>query len=192
MLLFFDTETTGMVDHHAPAKDQGQPGVVQLAALLTGDDGDERAHINLIVQPGVPISPGAARVHGITDKMAANWGVQPQTAFSVFYEMALRADLLIAHNIDFDIKVMMAAGYRASRAEDAETLGKMPSYCTMKTATDVVQMPGHRRGIYKWPKLEECISHFFDEKLAGAHDALVDIRACKRVFFALRGAEQSA
>jgi len=43
----------------------------------------------------------------------------------------------------------------------------------------------------KPPKLEECIRHFFNEELDGAHDAMVDVRACRRVYFHLQtmGAE---
>lgn len=43
------------------------------------------------------------------------------------------------------------------------------------------------RGIMqpKPPKLAECIQHFFGEALPGAHDALVDARACGRIYFHL-------
>jgi DNA polymerase-3 subunit epsilon len=39
----------------------------------------------------------------------------------------------------------------------------------------------------KPPKLSECIQFFFNEELVGAHDALVDVRACVRVFRHLMG-----
>jgi DNA polymerase-3 subunit epsilon len=41
----------------------------------------------------------------------------------------------------------------------------------------------------KQAKLSECITHFFNEDLTGAHDALVDVRACARVFFHLKNME---
>ena len=44
----------------------------------------------------------------------------------------------------------------------------------------------------KSPKLEECIEHFFGEKLSGAHDAMVDVGACKRVYFNLKALERQA
>lgn len=44
----------------------------------------------------------------------------------------------------------------------------------------------------KPPKLEECIRHFFDEALEGAHDALVDVRACARVHRHLISLETAA
>ena len=37
----------------------------------------------------------------------------------------------------------------------------------------------------KPPKLEECIRHFFNEELGGAHDAMIDLDACRRVYIHL-------
>jgi DNA polymerase-3 subunit epsilon len=44
----------------------------------------------------------------------------------------------------------------------------------------------------KPPKLEECIQHFFSEELPGAHDALIDARACARVYFHLKTTEEKS
>lgn len=43
MILFFDTETTGLPDRYTPLNSDRQPHCVQLAALLMEDDGTERA-----------------------------------------------------------------------------------------------------------------------------------------------------
>ena len=188
MLLFFDTETTGLADFNMPPGHESQPHLVQLAALLTEDDGTERASVNLIIKPTVPIPKQASDVHGITDEVAAAAGVHPGAGFGVLNAMAKCADLLVAHNITFDLIVMQALGYRLNRVEDAEKLGNIFNFCTMKTATPIVQIPSpYRAGEYKWPRLEECMRHFFKEDLEGAHDALVDVRACKRIYFELKG-----
>ncbi|AOW48412.1 3'-5' exonuclease family protein [Acetobacter ascendens] len=68
-------------------------------------------------------------------------------------------------------------------------------FCTMDAAAPLVNLPPTARMIAagidkpKAPKLEECIKHFFNEELKGAHDAMVDVRACARLFFHLRDAE---
>jgi len=38
----------------------------------------------------------------------------------------------------------------------------------------------------KSPKLEECIKHFFGEELPGAHDAMIDVIACRRIYFHMK------
>lgn len=192
MILFFDTETTGMVDWHMPPGHETQPHLVQLAALLMEEDGTERAVVSVIVKPGVSIPAGASAVHGITDEIAERCGIAPIGAIGMFYGLLGKSDLLVAHNIGFDLVVMQAVAIRAERHSLADSLDVIKTSCTMKSATPICKIPHanpRRPDDYKWPKLEECIRQFFDEELVGAHDALIDVRACARVFFHLRDQE---
>ena len=73
----FDTETTGV------AVDRDR--IIQ-AALVSGDGGlpvpgSEKAEVWLI-NPGVPIPPGATRVHGITDEQVQSEGRSPVEALA--------------------------------------------------------------------------------------------------------------
>jgi DNA polymerase III epsilon subunit-like protein len=59
----------------------------------------------------------------------------------------------------------------------------------MKAMTPVCKILSGRskhKADYKWPKLSECIDFLFAERLEGAHDALVDARACSRIYFELQ------
>lgn len=192
MILFFDTETTGLPDRYTPLNSDRQPHCVQLAALLTEDDGTERASLNLIVHPdGWTIPEAAARVHGITTEMAQRCGVREAIAAAAFYDLTKKADLLVAHNIKFDVQIIDIMFARVPRGW--RLLGE--KFCTMDAASPLVNLPPTERMIAagidkpKAPKLEECIRHFFNEELKGAHDAMVDVRACARLFFHLRGVE---
>lgn len=195
MILFFDTETTGLPKDWLPADDPDQPHLVQLACILTEDDGTERASLSIIVNPGVPIPEGAARVHGITDLIADRCGVFNPTAVAMWDRMAERADLIVAHNLKFDMALMDTAWRRVASARKPtldHAHGSRGRFCTMEAASPIVNLPPTDRMLAagfnkpKPPKLEECIRHFFGEDLTGAHDALVDVRACARVFFHLR------
>lgn len=201
MILFFDTETTGLPDFARPLDDKRQPHLVQIACLLTDDDGTERASVSLIVAPGVPIPEGAARVHGITDLIADRCGVPPSMALAMWNKLAERSDLIVAHNIKFDIVLMRIAWLRHFGAEGPafeRRHGDRPQFCTMEAASPIVNLPptarmiaaGHNKP--KAPKLEEVIRHFFGEGLDGAHDALVDVRACARVYFHMQNMEKAA
>ncbi|WP_420415248.1 3'-5' exonuclease [Roseibium sp.] len=188
MLLFFDTETTGLYQSRLPHDHQDQPHLVQLAAFLTDDEGNPEAEMSVIINPGVPIPDGASNVHGITTEKAERLGCEPDLAINMFRHLYLNADRVIAHNISFDKGVMEVAIGRmlgAPRTMDRDM------FCTMEAATPIVNLPPTERMIAagmnkpKPPKLEECIRHFFDEELDGAHDAMVDVRACKRLYFRL-------
>ena len=191
MILFFDTETTGFNNPRMPAGHECQPHLVQLAMILMDLDGSERASVSLIVNPGVPIPEDASRVHGITDPVAEKWGVAPEMAVRLWGSFALRAHQLVAHNIDFDIQIMQTALHRIAKGDPVTDLGAFSHFCTMRAATPIINLPPTARMVAagfnkpKPPKLAECVRHFFGEDLAGAHDALVDVRACARVFFHL-------
>lgn len=190
MLLFFDTETTGFFKKNLPTNHPDQPHIVQLAAMLTDDEGLPQAEISLIVNPGVPIPEAASNVHGITTEKAERLGCTPKLALEAFKYLYDHADLLVAHNISFDKGIVEVA---IARDQEQRRQLTCPLFCTMEAATPVVNLPPTERMIAvgmkkpKPPKLEECIRHFFDEGLDGAHHAMVDVRACKRVYFHLQG-----
>jgi len=193
VILFFDTETTGFFQDRLTVDDPAQPYIVQLAAQLCDKDGEAVAGFSFIVDPGigdgVDIPARASEVHGITNERAVQFGVSPEFALTAFTHLYQRADLICAHNIKFDKGVMEAA--IARHYKKIMPLRKT-LFCTMEAATPVINLPPTERmraaGMDKPkpPKLEECIRHFFDEDLDGAHDAMVDVSACRRVFFHLK------
>lgn len=192
MILFFDTETTGFFQDRLPVDHPDQPYTVQLAAQLCDNEGEAIAGFSFIVNSSVEIPERAAAVHGITTEKATELGVSPEFALNAFQHLYQRADVACAHNIKFDKGVMEAA--IARHYGRIRPLSKK-LYCTMEAATPIINLPPTERmravGIDKPkpPKLEECIRHFFGEDLEGAHDAMVDVNACRRVYFHLKTLE---
>lgn len=191
MILFFDTETTGFVKDRLPVDHPDQPYVVQLAAQLCRDNGAILAGFSTIVRlpDGVTIPKQASDVHGITDDAAAQFGVSSGSALEWFSHLYGRTDLLCAHNFQFDrrvIETMIARHYARSKPL------RKPFFCTMEASAPIINLPPTERMVAaginkpKSPKLEECIRHFFGEDLDDAHDAMVDVVACRRVYFHLR------
>lgn len=182
MFLFFDTETTGLPkDYRTPFTDlTSWPHLVQLAWMKTDDSGKEINTGNFIIMPiGFDIPKDASDVHGITTEIALDKGVPLRYTLECLNVDLKWSDCLVAHNVEFDRKVLGASLLRAN----------VPSYlsknkiCTMKSSTNFCQLPGQRG--YKWPKLDELYFKLFDRKLENAHDALVDVRACAKCFFEL-------
>lgn len=195
MILFWDTETTGFFDDRLPVDHEAQPYIVQMAAQLCADDGTPVAGFSLIVDPGAEIPEKAAAVHGITNERAVQFGCSAQFALSAFTHLYQRADLLCAHNAKFDKGVTEVA---IARHYGKTMPLRKPIFCTMEAASPVINLPPTERMVAagfnkpKPPKLEECIRHFFGEDISGAHDAMVDLAACRRVYLHLKSLEAAA
>lgn len=189
MLLFFDTETTGKVDFKMPPTHECQPHLVQLAAMLTEDDGTPRATFSFIVKPdGWTVPDDVAAIHGITTEIAERVGLPLFSVCRALYILARRSAVVVAHNLDFDEVVIRAAFFRSHSVREVEIFPEQDRFCTMKAATPVCKIPHanpRNPTDYKWPKLAECVRMFFNEEHVGAHDALNDVRACARVYFHL-------
>lgn len=194
-VLFYDTETTGVPEKYLPIEDERQPHIVQIAGFLSADDGKEMSCLNLMTRPaGWVIPDAAAAVHGITTETALKFGMSEKWAVIALISMGLQADMICGHNVAFDDEMLEIAVKRFGIPDDVwlKFKGK-PRYCTADHSTDLVNIPPTQRMIEtgygnkpKRPKLIEAYKHFFGEEFDGAHDAMVDVRACARVFFHLQ------
>ena len=183
--LVFDTETTGIVVRDSPPEDPHQPDLVQLGMLLVEtDDWSSRARHAMLVQlaEGVSIEEGARKAHGISEEDCQRYGVPLMVAGSLFNQLCLQADVLVAHNIAFDRIIMQTALHRLGGKPDR--MEGLRQICTMEESTEILKLPG-RYESYKWPSLAEAYRYFTEREIEGAHDALVDSEACLAVFRAL-------
>lgn len=190
MILFFDTETTGFPHKHKPLDHPDQPHVIQLAAILAEESGNVISSFSFLIDPGVEngvrIPSGAQAVHGIDEERLWRFGIPPVAALDTFDEMLSRADLIVGHNIDFDVEMMEIAQHKHAQVVRESWLRiTLPRFCTMKETTDICRIASPRGG-NKWPKLGEAYKHFFGEEMTGAHDAMNDVRACMRIYFRLK------
>jgi DNA polymerase III epsilon subunit-like protein len=180
--LIFDTETTGMVKWKLPPEDASQPDLIQLGMLLVETrDWQPRARHSMLVRlaEGVRIEPGAREAHGISEEDCERFGVPALVACSLFNQLCMQADLIVAHNMSFDQSIMLTALHRLGGKPDRMRGKRL--VCTKEESTDVLKLPG-KFDSYKWPTLAEAYEHFTNHALEGAHDALVDSEACLVIF----------
>jgi len=180
--LFFDTETTGLpLNYNASHEDLANwPRVVQLAWVLANETKEIVEQKSFIIKPdGFSIPLASSAVHGIDDAKANALGIPLAEALRAFNQSLGRNNLtLVAHNILFDINVLGAEFLRANIPTNFMDLSRL---CTMKSSIEFCGLANR-----KFPKLAELYRQLFNSDFEGAHDALADVLACYRCFFALK------
>lgn len=185
MYLFFDTETTGLPkNYQAPLDDfLNWPRIVQIAWMLFDNEGNSwGSHCYIIKPDGFIIPEEAARIHRVTQERAMSEGLELAEVLHKFIEDVKSASYLVAHNIDFDEKIV---GSELLRLNLTNHLLEADKICTMKSTVDFCRIPSPRGG-YKWPNLTELYTKLFNTGFPEAHDALVDVEACAKCFFELK------
>ncbi|MFA7087761.1 MAG: 3'-5' exonuclease [Patescibacteria group bacterium] len=185
MYLFFDTETTGLPkNYQAPLDDfLNWPRIVQIAWSMYDAEGNHWGSRSYIIKPeGFIIPPESAKIHRISQERAMKEGVNLRKALEEFSSDVKSAACLVAHNIDFDEKIV---GSELLREKMDNYLSGAEKICTMRSSVNFVKIPNGRGG-YKWPNLTELYSFLFKTGFSDAHDAVFDVNACAQCFFELK------
>ena len=173
-IIFLDTETTGF---------GSSARVVQMAWLVHDLSGNEIKSENHVIKPiGFEIPEEATKIHGITTQEAIDGGEDLEGIISLFLGDIVNSDLLVGHNISFDIRMMT---YEIARLGLNYQFSWIEKVCTMHKSTDYCAIPSERR-YYKKPKLQELHSKLFGDKFEGEHDASADIQATARCYYKLK------
>lgn len=187
MFTIFDTETSGFLAPNKPFDDPSQGRIMSIAALLLDEECNEVNHFYTLIDipDHVYVNPGAQEVHGISKEDCKKYGIYIEMALIMLNAFRDKSKYQVCHNFKFDHGMVHQEAVNNTQF----ALGYvMPHICTMEECTDIVKLPFKTQSHkaygqkYKWPKLEECMKHFFNESLDGAHDALVDVRATAKLF----------
>lgn len=179
-LLVFDTETSGL-----PTTKQINletlslwPNIVQLSWVVLDTETLKLIEYDYIISSNT-ISEESINIHGITQSMNKERGYKFGCIYDIFEICLSTCDIIIGHNIDFDINMIKV---ECMRLNIVFTLSK-PVYCTMKSTTQMCKIP---QGFgYKWPKLEELHKYLFNESASNLHDAIIDVIVCLRCYYQL-------
>jgi DNA polymerase III alpha subunit (gram-positive type) len=184
MYLVFDTETTGLPNNwKAPASDiNNWPKITQLAYIVYDEKQNEMLRNSLLVQVGEPLSETVKEITRLDDSMLKRYGVTQLDAFLTFASALSRCDYAVAHNMQFNQKVVEAT---AHRLDVPIPFSGVETLCTKDLSTDYCKIPVRFAGSYKWPTLQELHKHLFGEFFEDAHRADIDTEACAKCFFQL-------
>jgi DNA polymerase III epsilon subunit-like protein len=117
--LVFDVETTGLIKDREikPTKDNVKfydynfPRIVQIAFGLIQPSGDIEIK-SYIIKQTEPIPLESIAIHGITDDRCAAEGQELKGVIEEMAEVSKEAQLVVGHNVGFDINVLRAECYR--------------------------------------------------------------------------------
>ena len=177
-VLLFDTETTGLPKTRLPATrgPNNWPHIVSIAWIILDGELKSKERYALI-KPRWIIPADSTAIHGITQKEAEDKGEDLGAVIAEF--LADSADVLLAHNMDFDFNVLV----NAIVWDLGLQYPKLPKqFCSMNIMRGICKIPT-QYGYYKSPKLSELYKFIFDiepEKTA-LHNALFDVQLLSEI-----------
>ena len=167
--LAFDTETTCF--HQREAFEPFR--LLELGWACYAENGTLLSSHNYIIKVNVPISDEASEYHGITKQRAEEEGKPLAEVMTLFMSDVDQADTLIAHNMEFDMKVVMK---ELNRDDYFEILKSKKKVDTMRDRKFL-------KSNGKWYKLNDLYRECFGHPFSNAHNSLADAQASAEIYF---------
>lgn len=200
LILIFDTETTGLIPK---SNDLSNPFITQLSFIVYDTELKQiRTTFDTYIQlpKGIEVPQIVTELTGITNEKCEQ-GIPIQQALSIFYHTMILCDCIIAHNIDFDIRMIIIEVER-----NIESLKMYPNIenifaynrlhplniqldCTMRMSTEACSLyrTNERNRTYKkFPKLAETYFHLFQKIPENLHNSMVDALVCLRCYLKMK------
>ena len=213
LVLVFDTETNGLPKDMRAIPNVGNfqdwPKIIQLSYMLYDTDANKiiLCHNYIIRVPN--ISPESTKIHGITNERSERDGIHIKDALNLFIENMKKADMVVAHNVEFDQKVILAEMYSLMVQEKEKEAGGGSSfwadywvnaigqmlyskkyYCTMQESVELCNLQAltkvDKKPYKKFPSLLELYRHLFGYEPQGLHNAIIDVVVCFQCFYKMR------
>ena len=214
-ILVFDTETTGLPKRQSNKEvtftnEVDWPHIIQFSYVIFNTQtmvleklGDEIIR----VPPNIIISPESVALHGITYEKSRDFGENIGDVLLRFTDDCEQADVIVAHNMQFDMNMIKAEFYRLLKMpiQDNETietpfttrqrigLDKFTNLvlsktfsCTMRENVNLCNIRIARADnteYKKYPKLCELHAKLFDMVPRKLHNSLHDVIVCLRCFY---------
>jgi DNA polymerase III epsilon subunit-like protein len=195
LVLVFDVETTGLLPK-VPAPGN-IPYIIQFSFVLYDIIGEtivEKYNQFIRIPEQVVLKPEITELTKITREKLENEGIPIETALEAFYEAYQKADLIVAHNLQFDLTMLYTESTvhlpKLYEELHSEKDAKKTYYCTMKEGTEMCKLLRriHTSKIldYKYPRLSELHQTLFGTIPKGLHDSMVDVLTTLRCYLMMK------
>ena len=206
-LLVFDTETTGLPQSKfiAPSTIHQWPHIVQFSYIIYDTSLNDiiiTKDYVIKIPESISISEESSKIHGITNDISAKRGVDINDVLSEFFYFLRGVDLLIGHNVEFDINMIKVELLRIINNSDlTQEQIKFYKYelhfltnfknicCTLKDSIkfcNIQLIDKNGKTFLKYPKLIELHEKLFNKSPTNLHNSFNDILITLRCFMKLK------
>ena len=190
-VIVFDTETTGLPSkYNAKVTELGVwPYIVQFSWIVYDIENMDmiKCEDHIIKLKNMTIPPQSTEIHGITNEMMNEKGVDLLGVIGKFYDDLQNADICVAHNLKFDKSMIMVESARLNIS--SELFENKIEFCTMlygDKITKLTRLNYQNKTVSKHPKLIELYEKLFDQRPSNLHNSLVDVLVCFRCYYKMR------
>jgi DNA polymerase III epsilon subunit-like protein len=203
-IITFDTETTGLPKIKMITEKTLHlwPHIVQFSYVIYDNETNNVLktvdHI-VKVPDSVVITEENSNIHGITDTMSKTSGQDIKDVLTEFMEDYNNADIIVAHNMEFDFNIIKVELMRQIYDDNQTTLQKeqvtqklntlktsKKLCCTMQESVELCNIKALTRDgkeYVKFPSLSELHKHLFSVVPKKLHNSLNDVLICLRCFY---------
>ena len=184
MYLIFDTETTGLpifnktglyrFPSYRHLNKYNTSRIVSISWIIANEKHEKVKHAYHIIRPldfVIDNNSKAVEIHGITSEIAVEKGISWHVMYDEFIKDLVQCHTIVAHNIQFDISVMLSEMHRYNMDFGISTLLSKKRLCTMRMGKQAMTQT-------RMPKLSALYEFLYNEPLQNAHDASYDTLYC--------------
>lgn len=181
--LFIDTETTGLPitrkfnDYYPPENNYYYENsrLIEIAYIIYDENKNIVKEVNNLIKPDNFIITNQY-IHGISNDNALENGKDISEVLDELNNDLNNIDIIVAHNINFDINIILSECYRKNKIELIDKLKSIEKECTMEIGK-------HYMKTYRSPKLVILYEHLFHKSVDQIHRALSDTQICAECYY---------
>jgi hypothetical protein len=215
-VLVFDTETTGLPSSKFISPDTLNlwPYIVQFSYIIYDSDKNEIVETSdtiVKMKEGVNIPEESSKLHKITNELSQKKGIEIQFILNNFFNNLKNIDLLVGHNVLFDINMikvellrliysnpntdnsnnnMISEGIVRECKQNLHYITNFKNICcTMQETIDLCNIKAldkYGKEYPKFPKLSELHQKLFDSVPNYLHNSFIDILVTLRCFMKIK------
>jgi len=206
-VLVFDTETTGLPQSKIINPDTLYlwPTIVQFSYIIYDTSLNnivESKDYIIQVPKDITITEEASKIHGITNEISESKGILITEVLNEFFYYLRGVDLLVGHNINFDINMikveLLRIIYNPKTPKRQLKLYKFDFHfitnynkivCTLQDSIklcNIQVVDKFGKSYLKYPKLIELHEKLFDSSPNNLHNSFNDILVTLRCFMKLK------